>query len=69
MLTVMSLLPGSAALGRIAEQMVRLRSAAARMLYVLRLLFLCFRYAAHACKPVFCFLFFARDGVEGGSVY
>eukprot|EP01046_Picozoa_sp_COSAG06_P121853 COSAG06_NODE_69452_length_197_cov_243.755102_1_plen_23_part_01 len=23
------------------------------MLSVLRLLFLCFRYAAHACKPVF----------------
>ena len=36
MLTVMSLLPGSAALGRIAEQIVRLRSAAARMRSVLR---------------------------------
>ena len=36
MLTVMSLLPGSAALGRIAEQPVRLRSAAARMRSVLR---------------------------------
>ena len=36
LLTVMSLLSGCAAVGRIAEQGVRLRCAAARMLSVLR---------------------------------
>eukprot|EP01046_Picozoa_sp_COSAG06_P052303 COSAG06_NODE_8749_length_2079_cov_114.974747_2_plen_54_part_01 len=38
------------------------------MLSVLRLLFLCFRYAAHACKPVFCFLC-VREMVLREAVY
>ena len=44
LLTVMSLLSGCAAVGRIAEQRVRLRSAAARMLLSIcaASLFLCF---------------------------
>ena len=45
LLTVMSLLSGCAAVGRIAEQEVRLRSAAARMLSVC-----CVAFGVHRCS-------------------